>query len=684
MATLTAAPTSAGTPARRPTNPNSPPEIRDAGSPIVLYICLLFGLPSGLVFAPLGAAGSPASVLGMGFLIWWLNARLVPRLGVSRGTQPIRVGLYAFQISAATSYLAGALRPMTSEEASSSTRGILTVCAWSGIVLVTADGLRSRETVERVLRAIVKAGVFLATLGIIQFFTKWNPASLIKIPGLSTNQAFGGDIGRDSFTRVQGTAAHAIEFGVVLAMVLPLALHYAWFSTDHKRLRWAGVLAIAFALPMTVSRSAMLGLVVDLVVLFIAWPAVRRKQVLKVMPFMAVGLKLLVPGLLGAIKNLFVNISGDPSTQGRTDDYTAVGYYVSRAPLFGRGIGTFIPELYRTLDNAFLGWLIEAGVFGLLILIGLLGLGVGVALNIRTRAKGDPKTKDLGAALAAGLLSAAVNFATFDALGFAMCAGLFFLLLGVTGALWRLAPPGSAYDTMTLPRISWTDRLKAPRRSLALLAQASGAVLGAATIVLVPGLVQTQYSALGTILLLGPQQHGHNINPYGYSPYLDLSSEIAQRLVMSPSTVAELKARGFSPDYTVAAGTGSLMPDTDKTGRGSVIRVQVISPTAAGAVASRNAVIQTLQQKFTQAQEEVGSPPTEVIEASVESSSDDPEYLRGNKKHAMVAAAGLGYAFGGIGWHLLGKLRRRMVQRRRHRARQAPRAAPGRDLVLTG
>jgi O-antigen ligase len=648
----------------------------------VLYICLLFGLPSGLVFAPLGAAGSPATVLGMGFLIWWLNARLVPRLGVSRGTQPIRVGLYAFQISAAASFLAGTLRPMTSEEASSSTRGVLTFCAWSGIVLVTSDGLRSRESLDRVLRTVVGAGYFLAGLGVIEFFSGWNPASLISIPGLHANTAYGDTLARGAFTRVQGTAAHAIEFGVVLAMVLPLALHYAWFATDHRKARWAGVLLIGFALPMTVSRSAILGLAVVMVVMFISWPAQRRIQVLKVLPFMAIGLKLLVPGLIGAIKSLFLNISGDPSAQGRTDDYSAVGYYVHQSPFFGRGISTFIPELYRTLDNAYLGWVLEAGLVGLLVLIGFLLLVVGVALHARTRSQGDPKTKDLATALAAGLLAAALNFATFDALGFAMCSGLFFLLVGATGALWRMAPPSLGQDTATLPRISWTQQLSAPRRSLGLLAQVAGAGIGVA-LVMIPGVVGTTYVALGSVLLQGPQQTGTNVNPYGYSPYLDLPSEIAQRLVMSPSTAADLRSRGFSSEYTVAAGLGSLMPKTDRMGRGSLIRVDVRADTAEHAVASRDAVLQELKVRFAAAQESVGSPRTELIRATVVTASDNPAMLHGNKKKAMVTAAGLGFAAGGIGWHYLRQVRRRWQNRPRPTpAGGSPEPVPPRPLSL--
>jgi O-antigen ligase len=663
VVTLTAPPTA------RPGDGSGPPPDRvdrrnaDASTPIVLYICLLFGLPSGLVFAPLGAAGSPAALLGIAFLGWWINARLVPGLGVHRGSQPIRIGLYAFQLSAAVSYLAGALRPLTSEEASSSTRGLLSVCAWSGIVLVTADGLTGRAALDRVLGSLVRAGVFLAGLGIVQFFFGWNPATLIRIPGLHPNTEFGATVARDSFTRVQGTAAHAIEFGVVLAMVLPLALHYAWFATEHKRRHWSGVLLIGFALPMTVSRSAIVGLIIVTAVMFAAGPARRRRHMLIAMPFLAVGLKMLVPGLLGTIQNLFVHISGDPSTQGRTDDYAAAGYYVAHSPYFGRGLSTFIPELYRTLDNAYLGWLLEAGVVGLLVLIGWMLSAILIALLVRARPTADARATDLGAALAAGLLSTAFNFATFDALGFAMCAGVFFLLLGATGALWRLTgrpepepTPGPALRRRDAVRQSVRRRVR--YRSM-LPVQCAGAALGAG-LTLLPGVSQTTYEAPGSVLLQGPGQ-GDGANPYAWSPYLDLPSQIAQRLVMSPSTAADLRAHGFGADYTVASGVGSLMPWTDRTGAGPLIRVRVRAATASAAATDRDAVIRELRFRFAETQMAAGSPPTELIRISV-TTAPGPAELTGNRKHALVTGAALGFAGGGIGAHLLGRMRRRRAR----------------------
>jgi hypothetical protein len=46
--------------------------------------------------------------------------------------------------------------------------------------------------------------------------------------------------------------------------------------------------------------------------------------------------------------------------------------------------------------------------------------------------------RSLAQSLAAAAAVAMVSFATFDALSFAMAAGMTFFLLGCVGALWRL------------------------------------------------------------------------------------------------------------------------------------------------------------------------------------------------------------------------------------------------------
>nr|WP_269327178.1 O-antigen ligase family protein [Kineosporia mesophila] len=418
-------------------------------------------------------------------------------------------------------------------------------------------------------------------------------------------------------------------------MVLPLALHYCWYAQRHRNLYRAGTVLIALALPLTVSRSAVAGAMIVLMVLFVAWPPRRRAQVLLALPFLVLLLKVMIPGLLGAFRNLFVNISGDPSTQGRTDDYAAVHYYFAQNPWFGRGVSTFIPELYRTLDNAYLGWLLEVGLVGLVTLVGLMACGVGVCLHVRMRSH-DEKTRDLAAALVAALLSGAFNFATFDALAFAICAGVFFLLLGAAGALWRLDP---GRTTATRPPHRFVVRHGLP---------AAGAV-ATVTAILLAGGPQTRYQADGAVLLEGPPGSPTSINPYAASPYLDLSSEMAQRLVTAPSTVARLHAEGLEGDYTVASGAGSLMPATDRTGRGPLIRIQVLSRTPTDALAGRDRVVQELRTSFANAQLASGAPVTELIRVSLASRPEVASERHGHRNLALAAGAALGWAGGFAG-----------------------------------
>ena len=53
-------------------------------------------------------------------------------------------------------------------------------------------------------------------------------------------------LGREGLTRPAGTTIHPIEFGAVLTMILPIALHYALHDKYRSKLaRWFPVAAIA-------------------------------------------------------------------------------------------------------------------------------------------------------------------------------------------------------------------------------------------------------------------------------------------------------------------------------------------------------------------------------------------------------------------------------------------------------
>jgi hypothetical protein len=412
----------------------------DAVTVLTVMVILLVAIPSYLTVKAVGAAGTPANLVGMLGLLWWANARLVPSLEVGRGFQPIRLGLAAFAASLLASYAAAfSGATLLGLESRAADRGILKLIAWSGMALLAADAITSRERLGQLLRRIVIAGVFLSGLGILQFATGFDVRPWINIPGLSTDASFDLIGQRAAFRRVGGTAMHPIEFGVVLALILPIALHYAFNPKPGTKLyRWIAVAVILVGIPMSLSRSAILGLFASFLVLFVTWPGGRRLQALIVAPVFAVAMRFAVPGLLGTIRNLFGTITADSSFQTRTDDYAAVGPLIAKHPWLGRGFGTYLPELYRFVDNQYLLSVVETGFVGLALLLFLLLVGIGTARGARRRSP-DPLTRDLAQSLAASVMVALVSFVTFDALSFPMVSAFTFLILGCAGALWRLS-----------------------------------------------------------------------------------------------------------------------------------------------------------------------------------------------------------------------------------------------------
>jgi polysaccharide biosynthesis protein PslJ len=408
----------------------------DAVTLLTVFLFALVAIPSELIVGALGSAGTPAQIIAIGMLIWWMVTKVsTPRVVQTR--QPIRIMMWLFAAAVVASYVAANSRQMMSDEARSSDLGLLLLSAWLGILLIAMDLIGSRDRLDVLLRRVVFAAGALATLGVVQFVTREPFTNYIQIPGLNTNEELISVYGRAGLARPAGTAVHPIEFGAVLTMALPVALHYA--LTDLRRpliRRWYPVAAIAIAVPISISRSAIVSAIVVLCFLIPTWaPPIRRRGYIAI-----VGLNcavyLMVPGLLGTLRGLFIGVSTDSSAQSRSGSFSLALDFFSRSPFIGRGFGTFLPA-YRILDDQYLGLLIETGLVGLAAFLGLLIASVVNALWLR-RHMTSPVDASLCIALAASVASASISLALFDGLSFPMSAGLMFLLLGCIGALHRL------------------------------------------------------------------------------------------------------------------------------------------------------------------------------------------------------------------------------------------------------
>jgi O-antigen ligase len=310
-----------------------------------------------------------------------------------------------------------------------------------GLALAIADGVPDRQTLDAILRRFTYFCGVMSAVGGIQALIRVDLTDYIKIPGLNINSALLGigERGDQDLARVAGTASHYIEFGVVLAMAMPIAVHYALQSAGsaQKIRRWGLTFLIASGVPFSISRAAVVSFAVSLGVLAVAWTWRTRIRALMIGVVGTLAFRALRPGVLGTILSLFVNANVDPSVQHRTDQYPLVERYFSDRPWLGRGLGTFLPKQYILLDNEFLVTLICGGLLALAGFVMLFVGGYLVGRSIRHHGI-DNSVRHLGQALAASMLSALIASGTFDAMSFPTFVGALFLLLGAVGALFRL------------------------------------------------------------------------------------------------------------------------------------------------------------------------------------------------------------------------------------------------------
>ena len=420
-----------------------PPRRSDAAALLSVYLFLLAAIPSSLVFAPLGAAGGPATLLAVAFMIMYLLMRLHPAFDIDRGRQPVRVAGIFFLGSIVVAYASANLQYLPKAEESGADRGFISAVGWLAVLLVAADGIDRLDRLKVLLNRVSTATAGLALIGIAQFFTGVNYTKFIVIPGLTANQAPTDLIVRGGFNRAVATTAQPLEFAAVMVIAFPLALHQARFAPTGVRSRkWLKVAVMSAAIPMTVSRTAVVGLLVAAVVLLFTWSRRHRRYAYAALLAVGVALFVGVPQLLSTFATLLGQIfAGSSSTDSRT---SAIGQslpYISQHPWFGRGFGTFPPQVYFFTDDQYLNSLITVGAVGLCCLVALFVTGWLAARSLRRRSA-DAEVRDLAQCLAAAVAVAVVCFGTFDVLSFASAAGLTFLIIGCTGAAWRLCQGG--------------------------------------------------------------------------------------------------------------------------------------------------------------------------------------------------------------------------------------------------
>lgn len=416
-----------------------------AATMVMIYVALLLGLPSNMTVGSLGSLGRPAMLWGLGLLLWWFLARAqANQSDLPSVSQPLRLPLVAFILIALTSFAAAMLRGQPADQVSPAVTAMLRIASWTGVLLITMDGVRTLNGARHIIRALTYAGGVLGGLGLAQFVTgntllDW----MAYLPGISIEQ--GGVVSRGTYTRSAGTAIHPLEYTTVLTSILPLALVAAINYDSWKRPRsqmWIlriCLALIASAAMIAVSRSAMIGLLIASISSIPALP--RRYRWIVVLGGVGLGAVMIavIPGLLGTVVGLFLGAKNDPSTASRTGALALAPDFMSASPVIGVGFGTFLPRYY-IFDNQWLLLMIELGVLGVaaFVLLGLLAIRSAWRVGALFP---DNGSASISRAVAASLATIMVLFLFFDGLSFPQSGGLFFVMVGLAAVMRTVWKP---------------------------------------------------------------------------------------------------------------------------------------------------------------------------------------------------------------------------------------------------
>ncbi|GLY05274.1 MULTISPECIES: O-antigen ligase family protein [Actinoplanes] len=419
----------------------------DAAGLLSILIVLLMLIPARLILPALSDVGRPAVLLGLGLWCWWVLVRFSPRLMVG-GPQPLRWAVLIYMVALLISYAAGYWRGLSAMEANGADRAILAALAFTGVILTGADGIPNWARLRGVLKTLVWCAGIVGFLGLVQFAFFFDFTQYIVVPGLSSNGVEPGFEWRGGAIRVASTMTHYIEFSTVMAMTLPFAIHFARFAPTRlgRQVFMLVALVVAAAIPATVSRTGFVAVGLAVLVMIPVWGWRMRYNMAVVGVGLLAGLLVMKPTLANTLIGLFAGAGEDTSITARTKRYEMVGYYFTQRPWWGRGTGTWISPQYQFLDNQWLAQALSTGVVGVAALAGLHLTAIGLAAVSMRRAI-TPADRDLCAALIATQVIALVVAAFFDSLSFSTYAMVLALMIGLTGAVWRMTHPARIVRT---------------------------------------------------------------------------------------------------------------------------------------------------------------------------------------------------------------------------------------------
>lgn len=378
-------------------------------------------------------------IFGAIMLMAWFASLLIDN-NISLRKTPLDFEFLVVFVAVFVSILVNLNRYETNDDFSSAIKALIFFISFILIFYFINSTLRYLKDINFILRCLTIIGGIISLFGLFErltgfnFFKHIHEFIPILVPGLDDTLARGGGI------RISGPVSHPIAFSAILAMIFPFAFYFFVTAKEYKLKILYGSAAglIVCALTLTGSRTGFLGLVAAILLLYIGIKEYRRNIVTMIIPIIFI-IHMIFPGAMGSFKKtlspeyLIKNEIGNES--GRIEDYPRIRAEFSKRPFFGLGYNSFDPRKFFFIDNQYLKFLVEIGLFGAMAFIWLF-LRIFMILW-RTSKNLLENDKYLFVTFAASISTFIISSATFDTFGFSQVPYIFFIIssLGISYSL---------------------------------------------------------------------------------------------------------------------------------------------------------------------------------------------------------------------------------------------------------
>jgi len=434
-----------------------------AGRRLLQWPALIASMTLIILFVPIRSYSLPASLpinlepyrLVVAFVVGiWLASSLIDRRVRFRSSGLIDRPLTVFLTIVLVSLIANIGR--VESVGSDAIKALIFLLSFVLVVYLVASVVRSQRDLDFQVDVLVYGGALVALACVIERQTHYNVFNHLSqfLPGLRWEGDPTLNLDARGY-RVLGSSQHPIAMGVALVMLVPLALYRA-FAT-RRTLAWLAAVVMLMGASATISRTAIVGLAAVVVTLVVLKPQRMRSLWPALIPGLLV-VHIAMPGTIGTITSSFFPSSGlvaqqqnAPVGSGRLATLgPALRKEFLPNPLVGEGYGTRVttPDTVvpvpngPILDDGWLGILLETGVAGA---IAFLWVFVRFLRRVGHAARHDDSPRGWFLAAVCGSVAAyGVSMFFFDAESFIQVTFLFFILLGLGSAGYRLGGYDSA------------------------------------------------------------------------------------------------------------------------------------------------------------------------------------------------------------------------------------------------